>query len=68
MLSAIRFKKSKKNKQRYAGNVFIAVDALLSGFDGSFTRFGYIEVLYVTECVGLFLIYLGFKKSFSGRK
>jgi hypothetical protein len=35
---------------------------LLPGIGGSFTKFGYVEVLYVTEFVGLLFIYLGYKK------
>ena len=42
------------------GNVFIAVGAILPGIGGSFTRAGYVEVLYVTELMGLLLIWLGY--------
>jgi hypothetical protein len=59
--SAYRFKKSPKTYHRYVGNVFIAVGALLPGIGGSFTRYGYVEVLYVTELLGLSCIYLGYK-------
>lgn len=45
---------------RVKGNVLIAVGALLPGIGGSFTRLGYVEVLYVTELVGLSLIWLGY--------
>lgn len=43
------------------GNVCIAIGALLPGIGGAFTRFGYTEVLYVTELAGLLLIYVGFR-------
>jgi hypothetical protein len=33
---------------------------LLPGFGGSFTKFGYVEVLYVTELLGNLLIYFGY--------
>jgi hypothetical protein len=35
----------------------------LPGIGGSFTRFGYTEVLYVTEFVGIILIYLGYRRA-----
>ena len=31
------------------------------GIGGTFTRFGYTEVLYVTELVGLILIWIGYR-------
>ena len=43
------------------GNVVIAVGAILPGIGGSFTRAGYTEVLYVTEFVGIILIYAGYR-------
>jgi len=46
---------------RVKGNVLIAVGALLPGIGGSFTRLGYVEVLYVTELLGLSLIWLGYR-------
>jgi hypothetical protein len=46
---------------RVRGNALIAVGALLPGIGGSFTRAGYVEVLYVTEIVGLACIYLGYR-------
>ena len=61
VLSAYRFKRSKLTYERFIGNVYIAVGALLPGIGGAFTRFGYTEVLYVTEIIGLALIYVGFR-------
>jgi hypothetical protein len=46
--------------RRFLGNVYIAIGALLPGIGGSFTRFGYVEVLYVTELLGLFCMYVGY--------
>lgn len=46
---------------RVRGNALIAVGALLPGIGGSFTRAGYVEVLYVTEIVGLACIFLGYR-------
>ena len=65
--SAYRFKKSPKTHYRYVGNVFIALGALLPGIGGTATRFGYVEVLYITEFVGLSLIFLGYR-IITGRK
>ncbi|MEQ9105653.1 MAG: hypothetical protein RIE53_13265 [Rhodothermales bacterium] len=45
---------------RVNGNALIAVGALLPGIGGSFTRAGYVEVLYVTELLGLSLIWWGY--------
>ena len=51
-----------RDKQsRLIGNVFIAVGAILPGIGGSFTRMGYVNVLFVTELVGLVLIYVGYR-------
>ena len=41
-------------------NIFIALGGLLPGIGGSFTNFGYTEVLYVTELVGIIFIYIGY--------
>ena len=58
--SAIQYRKTKSDK-RFLGNIFIAIGALLPGIGGSFTRFGYVEVLYVTELLGLLCIYYGYR-------
>ena len=51
-----------KNLQyRVYGNAAIAIGGILPGIGGSFTRAGYVEVLFVTELIGLALIYLGYK-------
>lgn len=47
--------------RRVAGNVAIAVGAILPGIGGSFARAGRVEVLYVTELAGLLLIYAGYR-------
>ncbi len=60
-LSALRYRKRMETRHRYIGNGLIAVGALLPGIGGSFTRFGHTEVLYVTELVGLLLVYGGFR-------
>ena len=62
-----------KNKQaHFKGNIFIAIGALLPGIGGTFTRLGYVEVLFITELIGLVLIYFGYRiiklKNFSYRE
>lgn len=59
--SAMHFAKRKDTWARFVGNVYIAVGAILPGIGGTFTRFGYTEVLYVTEFVGLAMIYVGYR-------
>lgn len=61
LVSARRFAKALETRNRFTGNVLIAVGALLPGIGGTFTRFGYTEVLYVTELLGLALIMLGYR-------
>jgi len=58
--SAYRYSKEGIYKNRFLGNLFIAFGGLLPGIGGSFTKFGYTEVLYVTELLGIILIYLGY--------
>jgi len=45
---------------RMWGNIAIALGALLPGIGGTSARMGYVEVLYVTELVGLLFIWLGY--------
>lgn len=59
--SALKYRKVPGMSDRVVGNWFIAIGALLPGIGGSFTRFGHVEVLYVTELVGIILIYIGYR-------
>ncbi|HYN81725.1 MAG TPA: hypothetical protein VES88_09510 [Gemmatimonadaceae bacterium] len=61
ILSAWRFRSDPDKHHRYVGNVLIAIGAILPGIGGTFTRFGHVEVLYVTEFVGLLLIFSGYR-------
>jgi hypothetical protein len=61
--SAVQFWRRRETRLRAQGNALIAVGALLPGIGGSFTRFGYTEVLYVTEFLGIILIYLGYVRA-----
>jgi hypothetical protein len=58
--SAIKYFAADKGRARFLGNIFIAIGALLPGIGGTFTAFGYVEVLYITELIGLTFIYFGY--------
>jgi hypothetical protein len=62
ILSAVRYARLPDQRHRFTGNVLIAVGALLPGIGGGATRFGYVEVLYVTELIGLLLILAGYRR------
>ena len=62
--SAMYARQSDQEQQRL-GNILIAVGALLPGIGGSFSRAGATEVLYVTEFIGIILIYRGYRLNIS---
>ena len=66
--SAWHFRGQPALRHRVVGNVFIALGGLLPGIGGSFTRFGHVEVLYVTELIGLALIWVGYRFNTGGGK
>lgn len=61
--SAVQFWRRRETRLRAEGNALIALGALLPGIGGSFTRFGFTEVLYVTEFLGIILIFLGYVRA-----
>jgi len=63
ILSAIRYSRNPETKHRVWANVLIATGAILPGIGGAATRAGYTEVLYVTELMGLSLIWAGYRMS-----
>jgi len=63
VVSAIRYARRLETRHRALANVAIAVGAVLPGIGGTFTRFGHVEVLYATECLGLLFIALGYRLS-----
>jgi hypothetical protein len=63
IVSAVRYARQRETKHRAFANVFIAVGALLPGIGGTFTRLGHVEVLYVTELLGLLCIATGYRLS-----
>ena len=68
IMSAWRFRKFSSGdskgaliaKDRFIGNVFIAVGAILPGIGGASSRAGYTEILYIMELVGIILIWIGY--------
>lgn len=60
LLSAWRYREDPREKNRFIGNCYIAVGALLPGVGGAATRMGHTEVLYVTELIGIVLIWIGY--------
>jgi hypothetical protein len=58
--SAIQYFAKERGRARFLGNILIAIGALLPGIGGTATRFGHVEVLYITELIGLIFIYFGY--------
>lgn len=67
IVSAVRWAGVAGERHRMWANVAIAVGAILPGIGGASARFGHVEVLYVTELLGLLLIAWGFALSTRGR-
>lgn len=63
VLSALRYSADPATRHRMWANVLIAVGAILPGIGGTATRMGHTEVLYVTELMGLLLIWAGYRIS-----
>ena len=63
ILSALRYARDPATRHRAYANVLIATGAILPGIGGTATRMGYVEVLYVTELVGLILTWAGYRLS-----
>lgn len=61
VVSAMRFSKHPATRNRYLGNILIAIGAILPGIGGTMTRFGMVEALYITELLGLLLIFSGYR-------
>jgi hypothetical protein len=57
--SAWRHYKERGHLYRAWGNALIAIGAILPGIGGSMAKAGMVEGLYVGECIGLMLIWLG---------
>ena len=63
VLSAVRYSRSLATRHRMWANTWIALGAILPGIGGAFTRFGYTEVLYVCEFIGLLMMWRGYAMS-----
>jgi len=63
ILSALKYAGDPLTRHRMWANVFIAVGAILPGIGGTATRMGHVEVLYVTELVGMLLTWTGYRMS-----
>jgi hypothetical protein len=60
VLSSWRFAKKRATRQLAVGNAFIAIGAIMPGFGGMAAKVGSIEALYVTELIGLIVIWGGY--------
>jgi hypothetical protein len=58
--SAVKYFSVEEGRTRFLGNILIAIGAFLPAIGGISTRFGHVEVLYVTELIGLTFIYFGY--------
>ena len=58
--SAFKYFAVDTGRSRFLGNILIAIGALLPAIGGTFTAFGYVEALYITEFIGLTFIYFGY--------
>jgi len=59
--SAFRFTRIEFGKFRAAGNLLIAIGAILPGIGGGMAKAGMVEALYVGEFVGIILIFIGYR-------
>ena len=60
VLSSWRLARKRTTRQLAVGNAFIAIGAIMPGFGGMAAKAGSIEVLYVTELIGLIVIWGGY--------
>ena len=63
ILSALKYSADPATHHRMWANVLIAIGAILPGIGGTATRMGHVEVLYVTELVGMLLTWTGYRMS-----
>ena len=61
LYSAFKYYARGDRQARFQGNILIAIGGLLPGIGGSFTRFGFVNALFVTELLGLVTIYAGYR-------
>ena len=59
--SAIQYSRNSIDRTRFWGNVLIAIGGLLPGIGGASSKFGHIEILYISEFIGICLIHAGYQ-------
>ena len=59
--SALKYYGDIQYKGRFWGNILIAVGGILPGIGGTATKFGHTYVLYITELLGILLIFAGYQ-------
>ncbi len=52
---------AKLGQDRFIGNTFIAIGAILPAIGGASSRAGHTEILYILELIGIILIWLGYR-------
>jgi hypothetical protein len=65
--SAFLFWRKQVLANRMLGNLLIAAGALLPAFGGSFLRAGFADLLYLSEFLGVLLMYAGFILATAGK-
>lgn len=60
IISSRRFARKTETANLAFGNALIAVGAILPGIGGAIAKVGPVEPLYITELIGLLLIYFGY--------
>ena len=65
--SAFLFWRKKVLANRMFGNILIAAGALSPAMGGSLLKAGYTDMLYISEFVGVILMFVGFVMSTSGK-
>jgi uncharacterized membrane protein len=65
--SAFIFWRKRVMKDRMIGNILIAAGALLPALGGTFIKAGLADWLYLSEFLGIILIYAGFIKATAGQ-
>ena len=64
--SAVGFARKRVLPNKVVGNVLIAMGALLPAFGGTFSRFGIAGALYLSELLGVILMFIGFLRAIAG--
>lgn len=60
LYAAIKYARTKKDKGGMWGNILIAIGGLLPGIGGIYAKAGIIEIRYITEFLGICIIYMGY--------